>query len=190
MKTTTTVTTDYSTLGRLRKNINELDSLIYSLEANQKPVEASNKTIEVKETTVPVKVKKEAPPPAAAPVSPKSPKGSILKTTKTEEVKIEPMETVVSLALASAKDSTITTTTTTTKRTTESCSGETPQPKVPRGEGSKWTLCGVPVWPLLPSFHASFLFFPVVQRVLASPGRSYPAEHQPSSLYIKGELRP
>lgn len=159
MRTTTTVTTDYSTLGRLRKNINELDSLIHSLEDSQQPGQVTQKTTVVKETVVPVKViEKEAPPPAAAPVSPASPKASILKTKKKDEVKIEPMDTAVSIALASAKESK-TVTTTTTKRTTESYSGATPQPKVPRGEGSKWTLCGVSVWPLLPSSsHAFFLF--------------------------------
>lgn len=158
-RTTATVTTDYSTLGRLRKNINELDSLINSLEESQQPQSgaSSHKTTVVRETVVPVRtIQKEAPTSAAAPVSPTSTKVSKTKITKTEEIKTDPMETAVSLALASAKQST---TTTTTKRTTESHSGETHQRKVPRGEGSKWTLCGVPVWPLLPSsFHAFFLF--------------------------------
>lgn len=142
-RTTTLVTTDYSTLGRLRKNINELDSLIHTLEDSQQPGAASRKTTtEVRETVIPAKVtEKKAPPPAAAPISPKSTKSSILKTTKKEEYKIDPMDTAVSLALASAKETT--TTATTTKRTTKSHSSEMHQPKVPRGEGSKWTLCRV-----------------------------------------------
>ncbi|XP_071551121.1 uncharacterized protein [Panulirus ornatus] len=36
MKTSLTMSSDYSTLGRLRKNINELDSLLYSLEESQR----------------------------------------------------------------------------------------------------------------------------------------------------------
>ncbi|XP_050718881.1 mucin-5AC-like isoform X3 [Eriocheir sinensis] len=138
-RTTTLVTTDYSTLGRLRKNINELDSLIHTLEDSQQPGAASRRTTtEVRETVIPAKVtEKKAPPPAAAPISPKSTKSSILKTTKREEFKIDPMDTAVSIALASAKETT--TTATTTKRTTESHIGETHQPKVPRGERSTTT---------------------------------------------------
>lgn len=47
MKTSVTVSSDYSTLGRLRKNISELDSLLYSLEESQR---VEHVTSEVQET--------------------------------------------------------------------------------------------------------------------------------------------
>lgn len=153
-RSTTTITTDYSTLGRLRKNINELDTLIDSLEESQQHGTAGQQTVEVRKTTAPIKATYEkAPPPVAAPVRPASTTSPKKKATKAEEVKPDPMETAVSLALASAKQ----TTTTTTKRTVESHSSETGQRKVPREEGSKWMLCGAPVWPLLPSSSHFFL---------------------------------
>ena len=143
MRSSTTITTDYSTLGRLRKNINELDSLIYSLEGSQTGPQAveGQRIVEVKETVIPVKaVEKKAPPPvAAAPVSPASTTKSKKEVVfTTAQVKPEPVQAPVSPSQTSAKQST--TTVITTKRTTESRSAAASQPEVPIKEGSKWML--------------------------------------------------
>lgn len=53
LKTTVTGGSDYSTLGRLRKNINELDSLIYELEESQQEIETrASEVREVEERKV------------------------------------------------------------------------------------------------------------------------------------------
>lgn len=180
MKSSTTITTDYSTLGRLRKNINELDSLIYSLEGSQieQPATEGQRIVEVKETVIPVKATEEkVSPPVAAPVSPASTTSSKKEVVfTTAQVKPEPVQVApVSPSQTSAKKTT--TTVITTKRTTESHGSAASQPKLPKDEGSKWML-GV-VWrasvALLPSSSRSILLSHK-KRSLVTLRRSYPVE--------------
>lgn len=146
LKTTTTASTDYSTLGRLRKNINELDSLIYSLEDPDASGQNTTKdkytiTKDGKTTTTTVITKRETtssglpspPHPDPQPPAQVSPPEKRQSKPEPQEVKRDPVIDVVA-------DSS-TTKLTTSKRTMEYTSSDTAQqPKVPKEDKSKWTL--------------------------------------------------
>lgn len=145
LKTTTTVSTDYSTLGRLRKNINELDSLIYSLEDPDAAGQNTTKdkytiTKDGRTTTTTVITKRETsssglpspPRPDPEPPAQISPPEKRQSKPDPPEVKPDPVIDVVA-------DSS-TTKFTTSKRTMEYTSSDTAQQsKVPKEDKSKWT---------------------------------------------------
>lgn len=136
LKTTKTVSSDYSTLGRLRKNIRELDTLIDSLEDSEQGGEpTTNASAEAQSETVVVVAKQES-------------KVSTQITAPAPEVAAEPalaLTLATAQAQSQASPSSRAPQESHIQTVVETRSSTTSQQQV--AKESKWVVCGVPLLP-------------------------------------------
>lgn len=136
MKTTKTVSSDYSTLGRLRKNIRELDTLIDTLEDSEPGSEpAAQATAESRSETIVSVAKKES-------------KVSTQVTAPAPEVAAEPalaLTLATAQAQSQASPSSQASRESNTQTVVETHRSTTSQQQV--AKESKWVVCGVSLLP-------------------------------------------